>query len=263
MNPTQRFSDRVENYSRFRPSYPSQLIALLRDPQEVGLNATHVVADIGSGTGISSKLFLDNGNVVWGVEPNEKMRLGGEQFLQEYTEKGQFKSVAGTAENTGLEENGVDMVVAGQAFHWFKPEEATKEFQRILKKNSDPQLVANVVLFWNSRRTTETAFAQAYEALILKFSPDYTEVDHKNVTSRDTTALQRFFHHSKQQTFPYFQEFDFDGFKGRLLSSSYAPNEHHVNYAPMMKELHHIFDQHNVDGKIRFEYDTLVYYGTV
>ncbi len=110
----ERFSNRVENYVKYRPGYPREVLDLFRD--EMNLTENSVIADIGSGTGISAKLFLENGNEVFGVEPNAAMRGAAEEFLREFPK---FKSVDGTAENTNLPDNSVDLVVAAQAFHWF------------------------------------------------------------------------------------------------------------------------------------------------
>ena len=127
MNTVQRFSNRVENYVKFRPGYPPEVLQLFHD--EMKLRPDSVIADIGSGTGISAKLFLENGNEVFGVEPNDAMRSAAENFLSGYSK---FRSVNGTAENTTLDESSLDFVIAAQAFHWFKPEETHGEFKRIL-----------------------------------------------------------------------------------------------------------------------------------
>src|SRR6266446_9260655 len=110
--PTERFSNRVENYIRYRPGYPKEIIELLK--AECGLFPQSVVADAGSGTGLLAKLFLENGNLVFGIEPNREMRAAGERLLQAYP---RFTSIAGTAEATTLPGQSVDFVTAGQAFH--------------------------------------------------------------------------------------------------------------------------------------------------
>src|SRR3954467_5791308 len=117
MNSTTRFTDRVEDYVRYRPSYPAaELLDFLT--AKTGFDASWVVADIGSGTGISTEMFLRNGNKVYGVEPNDAMRQKAEELLKEYPG---FTSVNGTAENTQLPDKSVGLVLAGQAFHWFNP----------------------------------------------------------------------------------------------------------------------------------------------
>ena len=154
----QRFSNRVADYIRYRPGYPSTCLDLLRE--ECGLQPAHVVADIGSGTGLLSKLFLDNGNRVFGVEPNAEMRSAGEEYLQEYAN---FSSVNGSAEETTLPSQSIDFITAGQAFHWFEPAKAKREFQRILKPGGW------VVVVWNERRIFESRFGKEYEKLLGRF----------------------------------------------------------------------------------------------
>src|SRR5713226_3126779 len=140
----QRFSNRVVDYVRYRPGYPSAVLDLLRS--ECGLQSSHVIADIGSGTGIMSKLFLENGNRVFGVEPNTEMRQAGEEYLASYDG---FSSIEGSAESTTLGDSSIDFVTAGQAFHWFEKEKTRAEFRRILRGKGW------VVIAWNDRRMEE------------------------------------------------------------------------------------------------------------
>src|SRR5437899_1233764 len=128
MNSTERFTDRVADYVRFRPHYPPAVFAELRD--RLGLGAGSSVADVGSGTGISARPLLEMGCTVFAVEPNAAMRSAAEQWLGDFP---RFQSIAGTAEATTLAEHSVDAVVAAQAFHWFDAASARREFQRILK----------------------------------------------------------------------------------------------------------------------------------
>src|SRR5216684_6362500 len=116
-DPKERFSTRVENYTRFRPTYPPKVIEVLKD--ECGLRRDSVIADIASGTGIFTRLLLESGNRVFGIEPNPEMRRAGEEYLASYPN---FTSVAGTAENTRLPELSVDLVTSAQAAHWFDRE---------------------------------------------------------------------------------------------------------------------------------------------
>src|SRR5260370_8345834 len=123
----QRFSNRVADYVRYRPSYPAAVLDLLR--AECGLSAEHTIADIGSGTGILSKLFLENGNPVFGVEPNTEMRQAGEEFLRSFQS---FVSVAASAEATTLGDATIDFVTAAHAFHSFYPQTAHLQFPHTL-----------------------------------------------------------------------------------------------------------------------------------
>lgn len=249
-DPTQRFSSRVDNYIKYRPSYPRAIVDLLQ--RECGLTAQWVVADVGSGPGNLTRLFLDNGNHVWGVEPNDEMREAGERLLRDYPH---FSSIAATAEATTLADQSIDMVIAGQAFHWFDHERARQEFVRILRA---PRWVA---LVWNERRVASTPFLAAYEQLLLEYGTDYAQLQHRDTA--ESGALEAFFTPGAYQvaTFVNEQVFDHDGLRGRLLSSSYTPEAHHPRYAAMLEELRAVFDAHQSGGTVTFEYDTQVYYG--
>ncbi len=247
LHSTERFSSRVDNYVRYRPHYPQAVLESLQ--VNCGLTKTSVIADVASGTGILTELFLQNGNVVYGVEPNHDMREAAERLLKDYSN---FKSVVGTAEETTLPETSVDFVTVGQAFHWFEQDKARREFGRILK----PQ--GWVALVWNERREL-SPLDYAYEQLVRKYSDDYAEVHHKRI---DQDVLQRFFGDEFQKkTLENFQQFDFEGLKGRLLSSSYAPETGHPQHASMLAELREIFDTHQVNGRVTVFYDTNLYYG--
>ena len=243
-----RFDSRVANYAAYRPGYPPELIAFMRD--ELGLTAAAVVADVGSGTGILSELFLREGCRVFAVEPNAAMREAAEAALGD---DANFTSVAGTAEATTLEDASIDFATAAQAFHWFDTERARAEFHRVLK----PQGWAVVV--WNNRRLDATAFLRDYESLLRRFGTDYAQVAS---TYGDENSLRKFFtsgYGVKQ--FDNFQLFDFDGLKGRLLSASYVPLVGNPSHEAMLAELRRVFDAHQQDGRVRVEYDTDVYYG--
>ncbi|MGB9202772.1 MAG: class I SAM-dependent methyltransferase [Terriglobales bacterium] len=247
-SPTARFSDRVENYVRYRPGYPPEVLDLLRT--ECGLQASHLVADIASGTGVFTRLLLENGNSVFAVEPNTEMREAGVPELESYP---RLVSVAGTAEETTLRSASVDFVTAAQAAHWFDLARARAEFLRILRPEGW------CVLIWNERRTATTPFLRDYEKLLLTYGTDYKEVRHE----RTTALIHKFFAPKicQERVFSLCQQFDYEGTAGRLLSSSYVPLEGHPSHAPMMQELQRIFRAHAIDDKVGFEYDTRVYYG--
>lgn len=246
--PEQRFSDRVENYVRYRPGYPQEILTMLQ--REIGLTSHAIIADIGSGTGISAELFLRFGCEVHAVEPNREMREAAERLLSRHPG---FHSVNGGAQATTLPDQSVDLIVAAQAFHWFNTPETRAEFNRILKPGG------HVVLIWNERKLDATPFLRAYEQLLLTCATDYTQVRHENI---DEGALRSFFIGSHDtHTFPNEQRFDFEGLKGRLLSSSYAPSEGQPRHDEMIAELRRIFDAHQVSGQVCFEYDTRVHVG--
>jgi SAM-dependent methyltransferase len=244
-----RFSNRVADYARYRPSYPPALIDLLA--QECGVLPTHVIADIGSGTGLLAKLFLDHGNRVYGIEPNAEMRAGGDEFLHGYTN---FTTIDGSAEATTLANASVDFITVGQAFHWFDVPAAQREFRRILKPGGW------AVIVWQDRRMDETPFARDYENVLVRFGIDYKSVKD---TYPETEKMRNFFDAGTFQTrdLPNHQDFDWDGLRGRVRSSSYAPTEAHPNYAPMIEELRRLFDTYQQNGSVRMEYFARVYFG--
>jgi SAM-dependent methyltransferase len=247
-NATIRFSDRVDNYVRYRPGYPPEVLQTLK--AECGLAPSHVLADIASGTGIWTGMLLENGNPVFGVEPNAGMREAGERLLAHFPK---FTSVSGTAEATTLATHSVDIVTAAQAAHWFDRQRARREFVRILKPGGW------LVLLWNERLTDSTKFLRDYEQLLLTYGTDYQDVRHE----RTTDAVNEFFDPApyQERVFPMRQEFDYAGVEGRLLSSSYAPGPDHPQYAPMLRELRRIFDECAGDGRAVFEYKTRLYFG--
>jgi len=248
LDPIKRFSNRVENYLKYRPRYPREIIPLLES--QCGLTSDAVVADFGSGTGFLTELFLQNGNRVFGVEPNADMRAAGENVLAKYAS---FVSVDAAAEATTLPDQSIDFIVSGQAFHWFDRERARPEFLRILKPNGW------VVLIWNGYRVEKSRMMAAYQDLVAKYGTDYSEVRREvvgcDVESFYAPAICHRAH------FEFQQMFDYEGLRGRLLSSSYAPEPDHPNYESMLSDLKKVFDANAVNGQVAFDYETEVYYG--
>jgi SAM-dependent methyltransferase len=247
-NATSRFSNRVENYVRCRPGYPPEVVRTLK--AECGLAPSHAVADVASGTGIWTRMLLENGNPAFGVEPNAEMREAGQRLLAAFPK---FRSVAGTAEATTLADQSVDFVTAAQAAHWFDRVHSRREFVRILKPGGW------LVLLWNERLTDSTRFLRDYEQMLLTYGTDYEEVRHE----RTTGAVNEFFDPApfQERGFEMRQEFDYAGVEGRLLSSSYAPGPEHPQHAPMLRELRRIFDASAIEGRAAFEYKTRLYFG--
>lgn len=245
-NSTERFSDRVANYVKYRPTYPVAILEFLKS--KLSFSADKLVVDVGSGTGISTELFLNNGNFVYAVEPNESMRLSAEYQLSHFKN---FASINGSSDSTGLPDKIADFIVAAQAFHWFEPVATKKEFKRILKPNG------YAVLIWNDRKTTDSEFSIAYENLINKFSSEYKKINHKNI---DPILLHQFLGDYEEQLFENFQQLNFEGLLGRLTSSSYAPNTDHPRFPEMKKSLQHLFTKYENGGFVRINYETKMYY---
>jgi SAM-dependent methyltransferase len=243
----ERFSQRVSDYVRYRPSYPSALLELLRG--ECGLRPGHVIADIGSGTGFLSELFLKNGNRVYGVEPNKDMRQAGEEYLASYDG---FSSIEGSAEATTLDDASVDFITAGQSFHWFEPDVARREFVRILKVGGW------MVIAWNDRRMEEAPFTRDYENILERFGVDYKTVKD---SYPEADRIRNFLRTFSQRDVPNHQILDWESLSGRLRSSSFTPTEGHPNFAPMMEDLKKLYDVHQQSGQVRMDYFTRIYYG--
>jgi SAM-dependent methyltransferase len=247
-DPTERFSSRVANYVRYRPSYPAAAIALLR--AHCGLRPGARVADLGSGTGILTRLLLAAGAEVFGVEPNEGMRGAAEVLLKGVAG---FHSVRGTAEATTLPGDSMDLLVAGQAFHWFKVEAARNEALRVLRAGGYGALL------WNEHPSEGSAFLGDFERVARAHAPEYDQV----VGSRaDETAMRTFLGGDMQlATFPNQQVFDHAGLIGRLMSSSWAPEAGHPQHEPLLEGMRAAFERHAHAGRVTFPYVTLVYYG--
>lgn len=243
---TQRFSNRVEDYVRYRPRYPQELIDVLK--AQIGLTGDKIVADIGSGTGISSELFLQNGNPVFGVEPNTEMRQAQEYLLNSYKN---FRSINGKAEDTTLKDNSVDLIFSAQAFHWFDLNKSKKEFQRILRPDG------HIVLVWNERNN-QSEFQRRYEKLLNDRIEEYKHVNHKNINE---DAIASFFSPKAlhQRSLDNKQIFDLESLKGRLRSSSYFPLAGKI-HDELIKDIEALFVQFQHDGTVVFYYKTKLFW---
>ncbi|MCU0498432.1 MAG: class I SAM-dependent methyltransferase [Anaerolineae bacterium] len=250
-DPRERFTSRAAYYHQNRPRYPQMLLSALTD--RIGFTSHWIVADIGSGTGISSELFLRHGNTVYAVEPNTEMRVIAENFYQGYPS---FRSINGSAEQTTLADHSIDLIIAGQAFHWFDPEAARAEFRRILKPNGW------LSVFWNSRPREITPWVQDYMELIRDFSTDYEDMKVKRGSNR-LEEMDSLFGVGRYQKleFPNTHILDFEGLKGRILSTSYMPTETDSQYSSLLTRLQTMFETHQKGGLIRMEYLTELYYG--
>jgi SAM-dependent methyltransferase len=246
--PTERFSSRVEAYVRFRPSYPNGIIDVLRD--ECGLSSESVIADVASGTGLFTRLLVENGNRVFGVEPNRDMRRAGEEYLAAFSN---FTSISGTAESTSLPDHSIDLITCAQAAHWFKRDKAVKEFQRILKPGR------YLVVVFNDRQVKGSAFADDYENLVVKYGTDYSEVQRLGRIFEGDEFFAPF--KCEKRVLPNHQDLDYPALEGRLLSSSYAPQPGEPAHQPMLADLRRIFEKHQHRGRVRMEYDTNIYFG--
>ncbi len=248
--PTERFSDRVEHYRRCRPGYPP---AFYTEVQALcGLAPHHAVADMGAGTGLSAEPFLRAGHRVIGVEPNWPMAAAGARSLRPWPA---FAMLNATAERTGLAAGSVDCIAAGQAFHWFDADSAAREWRRIARPD------AWIVLFWNSRRTDSTPFLRAYETFLCEHGTDYRDVAERQASPGDMAVVFSGAP-TREAALPNRQVFDWEGLKGRALSSSYLPEAGTPRGQRMLGALATLFDAHaDASGNVTFEYDTRIYAG--
>jgi SAM-dependent methyltransferase len=243
-----RFTGRASDYSRYRPGYPQGIISYLE--ARIGFNQKWVVADIGSGTGILSELFLKNGNKVFCVEPNQDMRLIAVRNLRKY--RPHFVSVKGSAEDTGMNSRSVDLIVVGQALHWFDLRAARLEFRRILRKDG------SVAVIYNHRRKGER-MAAAYGKLVAKYGRNRAPVP-----DVDDAYVSRFLGNRDHKTavFHNSQTLDLKGVLGRLASASYMPARNSPRWINIEKDARKLIRDNGADGAVRLHYDTSMYLGS-
>lgn len=251
LNSKQRFSTRVEDYVKYRPDYPRSVVSQLSGL--IGLTPAWVLADVGCGTGISCRMFLEHGNTVFGVEPNPDMRqAAGQEFAAET----KFHPVDGSAEATTLPDQSIDLVIAAQAFHWFDRAAFARECRRILRRG----VGGYVAVLWNQRLTESDPFAIEYDALLHRHGTDYKEVAHR--TPMSVEAFEQLFGVPFQRiSLPNHQEFDLAGLLGRVRSSSYTPLPGQPGHAELFAGLSDLFNRHADHGRVRFNYETELFYG--
>lgn len=251
MKSTERFSTRVEAYREFRPRYPRAIVDVLR--RDCGLTSRSVIADVAAGTGLLAEIFLANGNPVIAVEPNAAMRAVCEELQGEYP---QLRCVGGTAEATGLADDSVDMVTVGQAMHWFDLPKTRAEFARVLKPGG------RCVVVYNHRKMRGDAFHEGYERILEEFGKDYVAVQSSHLTEE---RLAKFFSpvEMKCTALPNAQDLTLEGLRGRVLSSSYMPQEGDPKYAAMMDAVDALFARHARTGVVRMIYECVVCYGQI
>jgi SAM-dependent methyltransferase len=248
-NPLRRFSNRVEDYARYRPGYPPELIAWLQD--EIDLIRSWIIADIGSGTGLLALPFMRAGNLVYGVEPNAAMRAEAEAH---FADEPHYASVDGTAEATTLPDASMDLITAGQAFHWFDPEPTRREWQRILSPGG------RALVVFNSRRVNDSPFMRAYDDYLVHHAIDYRGVDHRRVLGEQ---LHTFLDDSAAWRIDHARPMTHDDLCGLARSSSYVPGPDHPAHAEFFAGLKRLFEEHASGDTVEMLYTTEATVGRV
>ncbi|HVG05575.1 MAG TPA: class I SAM-dependent methyltransferase, partial [Burkholderiaceae bacterium] len=245
---TERFSNRADAYVRGRPSYPTAIVEQL---QQIGaLRQGQTIVDIGVGTGLSAEPFLRSGYAVIGVEPNASMRGAGDQQLREFPF---YRSIGGTAEATTLVDDSADLVIAGQAFHWFDVPRAAVEARRILRPGGWAALI------WNDRQSTGSPFLAGYEALLRTHGIDYAKLLHRHI---DEKAIAQFFAPATAAvaTFDNPRQLAREDLLALAGSASYLPAPGDPRHAAMLVALNALFDAHEKGGHVQMMYRTRMHY---
>ena len=233
---TERFTGRVEDYERYRMRYSTAVIEILVG--RCGLRREHMVADIGAGTGMLAELFLQHGNAVIAVEPNDDMRSACARLESAWPG---LLVVKATAEATGLEDASVDFIAVGRAFHWFDLERAAKEFRRILRPGGW------VVLASNSRERDDSPQSVEYEALLREHGTDYeANRERYEIAPR----VDAFFAGGElfREEIRGEQRLTLEELIGQTQSLSVTPESGHANYEGMQRALREFFARWAVDG---------------
>lgn len=241
LDPTRRFTSRAADYVRCRPDYPPGAIdAILRGVAEP---SRLVAVDVGAGTGISARMLADRGTRVIAIEPNETMRLAASPH-----DRVEWRN--GRAEETGLREGSVDLVLCAQAFHWFRQREALAEFHRVLRPG------ARLALLWNTRDRGDEltrGYTEAIRAVSGEHPAERREFD-PDVIHRDG-----WFTPAALEMWPHQQQLDRAGLIGRALSASYVPREG-PELETLTQLLTALFERHrDARGRVRLQYATKLY----
>ena len=245
---TRRFTSTVANYVRYRPDYPQALLDKIIE--RTGVNVASSIADIGAGTGIFSKLLLDNNLSVTAIEPNRYMLGAAKETLSSYQD---FRHLNNSAEQTGLTPRSVDLICVAQAFHWFNQDKTLAEFKRVLKP------CGYIALIWNQREN-QHPFQNQYDSLLKKYATDYENINHMNMPQ---AQIARFFAPGQMRTFDFTnaQQFDLNGLIGRIKSCSYCPSEDSADFSELSLALERLFNLYSQDGLIDFAYNCKLYIG--
>jgi ubiquinone/menaquinone biosynthesis C-methylase UbiE len=238
---TERFTGRVEDYKRYRLRYPKAVIETLVSRCDLQLD--HLVADVGAGTGMLAELFLEHGNAVVAIEPNDDMREACERLASAWP--GLMVKKA-TAEDTGLEDGSVDFVAVGRAFHWFNVAEAAKEFRRILRAEGW------IVIASNSRVRDDSPMSVAYEALLREHGTDYKANHERYEIIGRVDELFAGGELFREEIYGE-QRLTLEELVGQTQSLSVTPEPGHAKYEGMQEALRGFFAKWQVDGIVEMK----------
>jgi ubiquinone/menaquinone biosynthesis C-methylase UbiE len=247
------FADLADDYAKYRPGYPVEVLDEL--VRSCGLKKDWVIADVGSGPGNLTRVFLEAGYQVIGVEPNREMREAGERLLGVYPN---FRSMDGTAENIPLDSSSVDLIAVAHALHWFDIERTRTEFLRILRPGGW------VAVMWNERPTDVTPFALDYKEFACYCTSIRTSHCNEVTKTRSPKAdLTSLFGQVTPQSasFPHMQRFDLKGLLGRARSSDFIPQPGEPHHAELTAMLTDIFSRNRQSGVVEFHYMTQLRFG--
>lgn len=269
LTPTTRFSDRVGDYAKHRPTYPRETIEAVLDglgPRGAPRSEL-VIADVGAGTGISSRVLADAADArgeaprVIAIEPNREMREGGEAVVHPGVSWRE-----GTGEATGLPEGSVDAVVCAQAFHWLDPARALAEFRRILRASggcapgiTPGSIPGRVALIWNTRNPDDAATEAYYDVMARHAIEGPQSPWASNDVRHNPYALplrdSALFTGYRRLLFENEQRLSLEGLLGRARSASYVPKDGAAGEA-VRKELEAAFARFSSGGVYVMRYLT-------
>jgi SAM-dependent methyltransferase len=256
-DPKERFSATADLYARWRPGYPTALrdylLALVAGERPATPPATPLLADIGCGTGISTRLFAGPGRRVIGIDPNSEMLAEARRSTPSDLD---VEYRLGEATATGLPAECAALITVAQAFHWFDIQAALAEFRRILKPGGF------CAAFWNLRDDRQSPLLAEYEALLIRHSVEYPKVARSEATIVDIRTSPGV-HDLREAEFQHVQPLDREGLFGRAYSSSYVvhgvPETERASFDTGLAD---IFERYQRDGRVDFLYRThLVAFG--
>ena len=251
MNNPDKFTNKVNDYVKFRPSYPKEFIDYLHIT--LGMSGESVVADVGAGTGILTKLISPISGTVFAVEPNKNMRTACIEYCEGL---GNITCVDGSAENTKLKDNCLDFITVAQAFHWFDADKTKMEFKRILKPTG------KVILVWNSR-VPENEMHMENDEICRRLCPEFKGFSGSS-KAEDERYISFFENSECERTiFKNDRVLTLDQFIGGSLSASYSPNVDDLQYDDFVGSLKNLFHKYSVNGKLLVPNNTRSYAGLI